>query len=122
MEIQGRAPLPGNCIPKRHTGIQREELIVKVGDRAGRIDPGRREQSFTNAFPNNYGWATYMPDTVLTSQDTATSKINNTEKAYRARASRQEDRDVKRQLQYRVGNPTTVDVLQERRVGDTGPG
>lgn len=59
----------------------------------------------------------YVPDTVLTREDTEISEINIREKVYSAHANKQEDRDAKSQLQYRVGNPTTVEVLQECRVG-----
>lgn len=57
-----------------------------------------------------------MPDMILTSQDTAVSKIDTRGKAHSARADRQVDRDDKRPSQYRVMDPTTGKVLEERRI------
>lgn len=57
-----------------------------------------------------------VPDMMLTSQDTAVSKIDTRGKAHSACADTQVDRDGKRQSQYRVMNPTTGKVLEERRI------
>lgn len=57
-----------------------------------------------------------MPDMILTSQDTAVSKIDTRGKAHSTRADRQVDRDGKRPSQYRAMDPTTGKVLEERRI------